>query len=39
MLAHANLVVTAWAGPLLVGIARRLTDFADVGYMSDLAVQ
>ena len=32
MLAHANLVVTAWEGSLLVGIARTLTDFSYVGY-------
>lgn len=38
MLRHANLVVTAWSGDVLVGIARTLTDFAYVGYMSDLAV-
>ena len=39
MLNHANLVVTAWDGPQLVGIARTLTDFAFVGYLSDLAVR
>lgn len=39
MLAHANLVVTAWEGSLLVGIARTLTDFSYVGYLSDLAVR
>ncbi|RPJ55219.1 MAG: GNAT family N-acetyltransferase [Acidobacteria bacterium] len=39
MLAHANLVVTAWDGDLLVGIARTLTDFSYVGYLSDLAVR
>jgi GNAT superfamily N-acetyltransferase len=39
MIAHANLVVTAWDGDLLVGIARTLTDFAYVGYLSDLAVR
>jgi len=39
MIAHANLVVTAWDGELLVGIARTLTDFAYVGYLSDLAVR
>lgn len=39
MLAHANLVVTAWDGGLLVGIARTLTDFSYVGYLSDLAVR
>ena len=39
MLSHANLVVTAWDGPLLVGIARALTDFCFVAYLSDLAVR
>lgn len=39
MLKHANLVVTAWDGELLVGIARTLTDFAYVGYLADLAVR
>ncbi len=39
MLAHANLMVTAWDGPLLVGISRTLTDFSYVGYLSDLAVR
>jgi N-acetylglutamate synthase-like GNAT family acetyltransferase len=39
MLEHANLVVTAWDGALLVGIARTLTDFAYVGYLADLAVR
>lgn len=38
MLGHANLVVTAWDGDRLVGIARTLTDFAYVGYLADLAV-
>lgn len=39
MLRHANLVVTAWDGPLLVGISRSLTDFSYVAYLSDLAVR
>ena len=38
MLEHANLVVTAWDGERLVGMARTLTDFAYVGYLADLAV-
>ena len=38
MLANANLVVTAWDGDRLVGIARSLTDFAYCTYLSDLAV-
>jgi len=39
MLEHGNLVVTAWEDANLVGIARTLTDFAYVGYLSDLAVR
>jgi GNAT superfamily N-acetyltransferase len=39
MLQHANLVVTAWEGDLLVGISRSLTDFSYVAYLSDLAVR
>ena len=39
MMGNANLVVTAWDGDLPVGIGRTLTDFAYVGYMSDLAVR
>jgi len=39
MLAHANLVITAWDEALLVGVARSLSDFAYVTYLSDLAVR
>ena len=39
MLRNANLVVTAWDGDLLVGIARSVTDFAYCTYLSDLAVR
>jgi predicted N-acetyltransferase YhbS len=39
MLRNANLVITAWEGALLVGIARSLTDFAYATYLSDLAVR
>ena len=39
MLQHANLVITAWDGGLMVGIARSLTDFAYCTYLSDLAVR
>ncbi len=39
MFRHANLVVTAWEGDLLVGIARSLSDFAFCTYLSDLAVR
>ena len=38
MLKHANLVITAWDGERLIGIARSLTDFAYVTYLADLAV-
>ena len=39
MLRNANLVVTAWEEDLPVGIARSLTDFTYVAYLSDLAVR
>jgi len=39
MLANANLVVTAWDGASLVGIARSLSDFSYATYLSDLAVR
>ena len=39
MLSNANLVVTAWDGQTMVGIARTLTDFSYVGYLADLAVR
>jgi GNAT superfamily N-acetyltransferase len=39
MVGHANLIVTAWDGELLVGISRTLTDFSYVGYLADLAVR
>jgi len=39
MLRHANLVVTAWEGDSLAGMARTLTDFSYVGYLADLAVR
>ena len=39
MLRHANLLVSAWDGELLVGIARTLTDFAYIAYLADLAVR
>jgi len=38
MLSEANLIVSAWDGDQLVGIARSLTDFAYACYLSDLAV-
>jgi len=39
MLANANLVVSAWDGGLLVGIARSVSDFSYATYLSDLAVR
>lgn len=39
MIRHANLVITAWDGDLLVGISRSLTDFTYVAYLADLAVR
>ncbi len=38
MLQHANLLCTAWDGPILIGVARSLTDFGYCCYLSDLAV-
>ena len=38
MLANANLVVTAWDGERLVGIARSVSDFSYATSLSDLAV-
>jgi predicted N-acetyltransferase YhbS len=39
MIRHANLVITAWDGDLLVGISRSMTDFSYVAYLADLAVR
>ena len=39
MLRHANLVVTAWDGAALVGLARSVSDFSYCTYLSDLAVR
>lgn len=39
MLRNANLVITAWDGELLVGIARSVSDFSFATYLSDLAVR
>ncbi|MBM7633210.1 GNAT family N-acetyltransferase [Geomicrobium sediminis] len=38
MLQHANLLITAWDGEKLVGVARSLTDYSYCCYLSDLAV-
>lgn len=39
MFRHANLVVTAWDGDRLVGVARSITDFVWYTYLADLAVR
>ncbi len=38
MIDNSNLLVTAWDGEKLVGIARALSDFSYCCYLSDLAV-
>ncbi len=38
MLKNANLIVTAWDGERLVGVARSVADFYYCCYLSDLAV-
>jgi ribosomal protein S18 acetylase RimI-like enzyme len=38
MIDNSNLVVTAWDGEKLVGVARALSDFSYCCYLSDLAV-
>ncbi|WP_372982388.1 GNAT family N-acetyltransferase [Marinobacter sediminum] len=38
MVANSNLIVSAWDGSLLVGVARSVTDFHYACYLSDLAV-
>ena len=39
MLANANLVVTAWDGGRMVGLARSLSDFSYSTYVCDLTVR
>lgn len=38
MVKNSNLMVTAWRGEKLIGIARSMTDFHYACYVSDLAV-
>lgn len=38
VLSNSNLIVSAWHGDRLVGIARSVTDFHYACYLSDLAV-
>ena len=39
MLERANLVVSAWDGERLIGVARSLSDFCYATYLSDIAVR
>jgi len=39
MVENSNLMVSAWDGDKLVGIARSMTDFHYACYLSDLAVE
>jgi predicted N-acetyltransferase YhbS len=39
MLANADIVITAWDGPRMVGISRAISDFRYATYLSDLAVR
>lgn len=38
MINNSNLMVTAWAGEKILGVARSMTDFHYACYLSDLAV-
>lgn len=38
MISNSNLMITAWDGDILVGMARSVTDFHYACYLSDLAV-
>ncbi|MFS0873169.1 GNAT family N-acetyltransferase [Paenibacillus xylanilyticus] len=38
MIENANVIISAWEGVKLVGIARAITDFSYCCYLSDLAV-
>lgn len=38
MIDNSNLIITAWDGDKLVGVARAVTDFSFCCYLSDLAV-
>lgn len=39
MLANADITITAWDGPLMVGVSRSISDFSYATYLSDLAVR
>lgn len=38
MIENSNLIISAWHGDVLIGIARSVTDFHYCCYLSDLAV-
>ncbi|MGG4091525.1 GNAT family N-acetyltransferase [Paenibacillus lautus] len=38
MISHADILITAWLGDRMIGIARALTDWSFCCYLSDLAV-
>lgn len=38
MIDNANLLITAWEGDRLIGVARAVTDFSYCCYLSDLAI-
>ena len=39
MLRSADIIITAWDGELLVGVARSITDWVWTTYLADLAVR
>ncbi len=39
LMANANLLISAWEGDLLVGLARGMTDRVHATYLADLAVR
>lgn len=39
MMANVNLILSAWDGDLLVGLARAMTDRVHATYLADLAVR
>jgi hypothetical protein len=39
MLDNSNLVITAWNGTELIGVARAVTDYNYCCYLSDLAIK
>jgi GNAT superfamily N-acetyltransferase len=39
MFRHANIIISAWDGELLVGVSRSITDYVWTTYLADLAVR